>query len=127
MLLYPTCVLTVFAGEQLDVLANDVLAKDGAFTDYTDTDGNWNVNKSNGNAIDLTVWTRCVKCSICSVTVNAMVTTTVDDIGNFSGDMTKATLTVTVMVDGNLVWRRKHTATVAIVVEETLAVTITSM
>ena len=57
----------VYSGTQLEVLANDVLAKDGAFTDYTDTDGNWNVNKSNGNPIDLTVWTRYVECSFASL------------------------------------------------------------
>lgn len=59
----------VYSGTQLEVLANDVLAKDGAFTDYTDTDGNWNVNKSNGNPIDLTVWTRCVKRLFASLAV----------------------------------------------------------
>lgn len=47
----------VFSGAQLEVLGNDVLAEDGAFTDYTNTDGEWNTVKSNGKAIDLTVWT----------------------------------------------------------------------
>ena len=51
---------SVFSGNQLEVLANDVLTDDVVFPDYTDTDGQWNVAKSNGNPIDLTVWTRCV-------------------------------------------------------------------
>eukprot|EP00904_Undaria_pinnatifida_P007824 jgi/Undpi1/4171/HiC_scaffold_16.g07538.m1 len=47
----------VFAGQQLTVLADDVLVSQDAFTDYTDTDGQWNTVDSDGDLIDKTVWT----------------------------------------------------------------------
>lgn len=50
--------LPVFAGTQLTVLTEGVLTEEGAFTDYTDTDGKWMTEKSNGDTIDQTVWTR---------------------------------------------------------------------
>ena len=50
----------MFAGQQLTVLADDVLVSQDAFTDYTDTDGQWNTVDSDGDLIDKTVWTRYI-------------------------------------------------------------------
>ena len=46
--------------QQLSVLANDVLVSPEAFTDYTDTDGQWNTVDGDGDLIDKTVWTRYI-------------------------------------------------------------------
>lgn len=54
------CVLhAVFSGQQLAVLADDVLSELGVFTDYTDTEGLWITEKESGDTITQTVWTRC--------------------------------------------------------------------
>ncbi|CAM9161445.1 unnamed protein product [Laminaria digitata] len=46
-----------FAGQQLTVLADDVLVTQGAFTDYTNTEGQWNTVNGDDELIDKTVWT----------------------------------------------------------------------
>lgn len=50
----------MFAGEQLTVLADDVLVERGAYTDYTDTNGQWNTVNGDDELLDKTVWTRYI-------------------------------------------------------------------
>lgn len=54
----------MFAGEQLTVLADDVLVERGAYTDYTDTNGQWNTVNGDDELLDKTVWTRYIHTGI---------------------------------------------------------------